>query len=208
MDEVLGLGSRLPGGGDLQPQDLFSWSAPGTRNLTSSGSRYFSINSGNTNIVGFNQDPGGDFGDWFSGPCPQANPYVQNAFGCMGQISDVTATSPEGVSLDVIGYDLVSPPPLPAQLGNISTRAFVETGDNVVIGGFIITGSGQKRVIVRAIGPSLAQHGITNPLLDPTLELHNGNGAVIAFNDNWKDTQQAQIQATGLAPTNDKESAI
>ena len=83
-----------------------------------------------------------------------------------------------------------------------------QTGNNVMIGGLIITGSGQKNVVVRAIGPSLAQHGITNPLADPTLELHNGNGALIAFNDNWKDTQQAQIQATGLAPTNDKESAI
>ncbi|MFZ3374001.1 MAG: NF038122 family metalloprotease, partial [Chthoniobacterales bacterium] len=132
IDEVLGLGSRLPGGGDLQPQDLFSWSAPGTRNLTSSGLRYFSINSGNTNIVDFNRDQSGDLGDWASGTCPQANPYVQNAFGCTDQSSDVTATSPEGISLDVIGYDLVSPPP-PGHLGNISTRAFVQTGDNVVI---------------------------------------------------------------------------
>jgi len=209
MDEVLGLGSHLPGGGDLQPQDLFSWSAPGTRNLTSSGSRYFSINSGNTNIVGFNQDPGGDLGDWLSASCPQANPYVQNAFGCMGQVSDVTATSPEGVSLDVIGYDLASPPPLPAQLGNISTRAFVETGDNVVIGGLIITGSGQKRVIVRAIGPSLVNHGITNPLQNPTLELHDHTGAVIASNDNWMNAPNKQeIINSGLAPSNNLESAI
>jgi plastocyanin/uncharacterized Zn-binding protein involved in type VI secretion len=110
-----------------------------------------------------------------------------------------------GIGL-VEGYDL--DPTAGSKLGNISTRALVQTGDNVMIGGFIITGSGQKRVIVRAIGPSLAQHGITNPLQDPTLELHNGNGAVIAFNDNWKDSQQAEIQATGLAPTNDLESAI
>jgi hypothetical protein len=61
---------------------------------------------------------------------------------------------------------------------------------------------------VRAIGPSLAQYGITNPLADPTLELHNGNGAVIAFNDNWKDSQQAEIEATGLPPSDDAESAI
>jgi uncharacterized Zn-binding protein involved in type VI secretion len=209
MDEILGLGSRLPGGGDLQPQDLFSWSARGTRNLTSSGSRYFSINSGNTDIVGFNQDPGGDLGDWLSASCPQANPYVQNAFGCRGQFSDVTATSPEGISLDVIGYDLVSPPPLPAQLGNISTRAFVETGDNVMIGGFIITGSGQKRVIVRAIGPSLVNHGITNPLQNPTLELHDHTGAVIASNDNWMNAPNRQeIINSGLAPSNNLESAI
>ena len=206
MDEVLGLGSHLPGGGDLQPQDLFSWSAPGTRNLTSSGSRYFSINSGNTNIVGFNQDPGGDFGDWLSASCPQANPYVQNAFACVGQFFDVTATSPEGISLDVIGYDLVS---LPAQLGNISTRAFVQTGDNVMIGGVIITGSGQKKVILRAIGPSLVNQGITNPLQNPTLELHDHTGAVIASNDNWMDAPNKQeIIDSGLAPSNNLESAI
>jgi CSLREA domain-containing protein len=110
-----------------------------------------------------------------------------------------------GIAL-VEGYDL--DPTAGSKLGNLSTRALVQTGNNVMIGGFIITGAGQKRVIVRAIGPSLAQHGITNPLLDPTLELHNGNGAVIAFNDNWKDSQQAEIQATGLAPANDLESAI
>jgi hypothetical protein len=208
IDEILGLGSRLPGGGDLQPQDLFSWSAPGTRNLTSSGLRYFSINSGNTNIVDFNQDQSGDFGDWLSGTCPQGNPYVQNAFGCRDQVSDVTATSPEGISLDVIGYDLVSPPP-PGKLGNISTRAFVQTGDNVVIGGFIITGSGQKRVIVRAIGPSLVNHGIANPLQNPTLELHDHTGAVIASNDNWMNAPNKQeIIDSGLAPTNNLESAI
>jgi hypothetical protein len=110
-----------------------------------------------------------------------------------------------GIAL-VEGYDLERT--AGSKLGNISTRALVETGNNVMIGGLIITGPDSDRVIVRAIGPSLAQHGITNPLQDPTLELHNGNGTVIAFNDNWKDTQQAEITATGLAPTNDKESAI
>src|SRR6266436_8789922 len=207
IDEVLGLGSYLPSG-DLRPQDLFSWSAPGTRNVTSSGSRYFSINSGNTNIVGFNQNSNYDFGDWLSTSCPQANPYVQNASVCAGQFSDVTATSPEGINLDIIGYDLVSPPSGPAQLGKISTRAFVQTGDNVMIGGFIITGSGQKRVIVRAIGPSLVNFGITDPLQDPTLELHD-HGAVIAFNDNWMDAPNRQeIIDSGLAPNNNLESAI
>jgi len=110
MDEVLGLGSFLNNNTptDLKPQDLFSWSAPGTRNLTSNGTRYFSINGGTTNIVNFSQDPTGDFGDWLSSSCPQANPYVQNAFSCAGQFADVTATSPEGINLDVIGYDLVT----------------------------------------------------------------------------------------------------
>src|SRR5207253_2605400 len=78
-----------------------------------------------------------------------------------------------------------------------------------MIGGFIITGSGQKRVIVRAIGPSLINHGITDPLQDPTLELHNGNGTVIAFNDNWMDAPNKQeIIDSGLAPSNNLESAI
>ena len=110
-----------------------------------------------------------------------------------------------GIGL-VEGYDL--DPTAGSKLGNISTRALVQTGNNVMIGGFIISGSGQKRVIVRAIGPSLAQHGITNPLLDPTLEMHDVTGAVIAFNDNWRDSQEAEIQATGLAPTDNRESAI
>ena len=108
MDEVIGLGSLLNlSGNDLRPQDLFSWSSAGNRNITSSGARYFSIDGGVTNIVGFNQRQDGDLGDWFSDDCPQANPYVQNAFTCRGQFSDIAATSPEGVSLDVVGYDLV-----------------------------------------------------------------------------------------------------
>jgi hypothetical protein len=111
IDEVMGLGSRLGNGlNDLRPQDVFSWSSPGVRNLTSSGTRYFSINSGSTNIVNFNQNPNGDFGDWLSTACPQAHPYVQNAFSCPGQYSDIAATSPEGINLDVIGYDLVRTP--------------------------------------------------------------------------------------------------
>jgi hypothetical protein len=108
IDEILGLGA-LNGGANLRPQDLFSWSSAGTRNLTNSGTRYFSIDGGSTNIVGFNQIAGGDLGDWVSPSCPQANPYVQNAFSCAGQMSDVSLTSPEGISLDVIGYDLASP---------------------------------------------------------------------------------------------------
>jgi phosphodiesterase/alkaline phosphatase D-like protein len=87
---------------------LFSWSSAGVRNITSSGARYFSINGGVTHIVNFNQDPSGDFGDWLSTACPQAHPYVQNASGCTGQYSDIAATSPEGIDLDVIGYDLVN----------------------------------------------------------------------------------------------------
>ena len=100
----------IPPPANLRPQDLFSWSSPGNRNLTLNGSRYFSIDSGSTNIVGFNQTPPGDFGDWLSEPCPQRHPFVQNAFVCPDQFSDISATSPEGINLDVIGYDLFGHP--------------------------------------------------------------------------------------------------
>ncbi len=108
-------------------------------------------------------------------------------------------------------------PGLPAQLGNISTRAFVETGDNVVIGGFMVQGTQPKRVIIRAIGPELTQYGISNALANPTLELHNGTGGLIASNNNWATTiiggiitanQVRDIQASGYAPGDGLESAI
>jgi uncharacterized protein (DUF1800 family) len=88
---------------------------------------------------------------------------------------------------------------------NISTRAQVGTGENVVITGFIVVGTGQKTVLIRALGPSLPVPGA---LSDPVLELHNSTGALVATNDNWRTSQQNEIIATGLPPTNDKESAL
>jgi hypothetical protein len=101
-----------------------------------------------------------------------------------------------------------TPPKTPAQLQNISTRARVLTGDNVLIGGFIITGTDPKKVIVRALGPSITSNGVpvAGRLMDPILELHAGN--TTTTNDNWRSTQQAEILASGVAPTNDAESAI
>jgi hypothetical protein len=90
-------------------------------------------------------------------------------------------------------------------LVNISTRGFVETGDNVMIGGLIILGSTPEKVIIRAIGPELTAYGVPGALQDPTLELHDGQGNLIAFDDNWKDSQQTEIAATGLFPTDDRE---
>jgi plastocyanin len=111
-----------------------------------------------------------------------------------------------GVGL-VEGYDLDQT--ADSQFGNISTRGFVETGTNVMIGGFILGGaSGNANVLVRALGPSLTAFGVTGALADPILELHDGNGALIRADDNWKETQQSEIEATGLQPTNDLESAI
>jgi hypothetical protein len=102
-------------------------------------------------------------------------------------------------------------------LGNISTRSFVQAGDNVMIGGFIVQGTGAKRVITRAIGPELTQYGVPDPLANPRLELHNGSGALIGSNDDWQHTiiggvitrnQVADIQNSGHAPTDPSESAI
>jgi hypothetical protein len=91
---------------------------------------------------------------------------------------------------------------------NLSTRMRVETGDGVGIGGFIITGNAPKHVLIRAIGPSLVQLGIPNLLADPVLELHGPGAFATIINDNWRDTQEAEIIATGIAPTNDLEAAI
>lgn len=97
---------------------------------------------------------------------------------------------------------------LPAQSLNISGRARVETGERVAISGFIVTGSAPKRVGVRAIGPSLANFGVVAPLPDPVVQLTRGNGSFVMANDNWKSTQQAEITAAGLAPSNDNEAAL
>jgi len=94
------------------------------------------------------------------------------------------------------------------KLANISTRVSAGTGDNRLIGGFIISGTASKKVIVRAMGPSLGNYGVTTALADPTLELHDATGAVIATNDNWADTQQLEVQASGIPPPNELESAI
>ena len=119
-----------------------------------------------------------------------------------------------GVALVEV-YDLS--PETNSILGNISTRSFVQTGDNVVIGGFIVQGAQTKRVIIRAIGPELTRYGVPNVLANPTLELHDGTGALIASNNNWATTiiggiitanQVHDIQTSGYAPGNGFESAI
>jgi photosystem II stability/assembly factor-like uncharacterized protein/cell division septation protein DedD len=103
-----------------------------------------------------------------------------------------------------------TPAPNPAQALNISTRLRVETGDNVPIGGLIITGSAPKNVAVRGIGPSLAGAGLSDVLADPILELRAANGSLLFQNDNWQDdpAQAVQLSALGLAPQNSNESGI
>jgi hypothetical protein len=133
---------------------------------------------------------------------PAAPPQDQRGYGRLG-VPDVGAFEFNGIP--------------PALLGNISTRAFVQTGDNVMIGGFIVQGPQTKRVIIRAIGPELTQHGVPDALSNPRLELHDVSGALIAANDNWQTTvirgiitsdQRAEIRASGHAPEDGRESAI
>jgi hypothetical protein len=133
---------------------------------------------------------------------PAAPPQDQRGYGRAG-VPDVGAFEYGGVA--------------PTTLGNISTRAFVQTGDNVVIGGFIVQGTGPKRVIIRAIGPELTRYGVPNVLADPTLELHNCSGTLIASNNNWQHTimggiitsnQVREITDSGYAPGDPRESAI
>ena len=99
----------------------------------------------------------------------------------------------------------VSDSPPAVHLANISTRLAVGTGNNVLIAGFIVTGTQPKKIIVRGIGPTLP---VNANLADPTLELHDASGAVVAANENWRDTQQDELQATTIPPSNDHESAI
>lgn len=113
---------------------------------------------------------------------------------------EIQAPAPEGAA---------TPTPTPvAQAINLSTRMQVQTGNNVGIGGLIITGSAPKNVLIRAIGPSLAGFGVPNVLADPVLELHGPSPFVTITNNNWRDTQESEILATGIPPTDNSEAAI
>jgi len=144
-------------------------------------------------------------------------------FGCLGSLTN-DATQVRGIALQPFGrvltggvftsYDTLLRHNIvrlfdgSASFQNLSARAHVFTGEQILIVGFIIEGTENKMVLIRGLGPSLAAFGVLNPLADPTLSLFDHNGTLIGANDNWKSTQQAQIQATGWAPSNDFEAAI
>ena len=178
IDEVIGLGSylNLNAGTDLRPQDLFSWSSAGARNTSSAGIRYFSINGGVTNIVNFNQNSNGDFGDWLSEACPQAHPYVQNAFSCTGQYSDVRGTSSEGINLDVIGYDLTT--------ANVTTG----TATNVTSASAMLHGSVNPNGLPTSVH---FEYGTTTSYRSSTA-IQNFNGTT---------TQNVSANIIGLSPS-------
>jgi hypothetical protein len=99
-------------------------------------------------------------------------------------------------------------PVSPPRATNLSTRLLVGTGNEVGIGGFIVNGSGPRHLLLRGVGPALSQFGLLNFLADPVLHLYGPSGFATLSNDNWRDTQEAEIIATGRAPSNDAESAI
>ena len=166
--------------------------------------------------------PGMPNGLWDSGILNQGATFM-HTFNSAGSFSYYC--NPHGACCGMVGTVIVSnstptptPTPTPtSRLGNISTRGLVQTGNDVMIGGFIVQGSGTKTVIMRAIGPELTAFGVPNALADPTLELHDGAGALIASNNNWQTTiiggiiasdQVSAIQNSGHAPTQASESAI
>jgi hypothetical protein len=117
-------------------------------------------------------------------------------------------TSPAGLAVVEV-YDIDTS--VASKLANLSTRAFVGTGSNVVIAGFILSNkTGDDRIVIRGLGPSLSTFGVPNPLQDPMLELRDQNGTLLRSDNDWQDdsAQASEITAAGLAPSNSKESAI
>lgn len=127
-----------------------------------------------------------------------------------GAYTAVLSGKDQGAGVGLIEiYD--ADPAQASELANISTRGFIQTGENVMIGGFMLgESSGSTRVAVRGLGPSLSQSGLNNVLQNPTLELHDGNGALLVSNDDWEDNpvSAAELIASGLAPPNRVEAGI
>jgi len=217
IDVTVGPGGNLvfsPSSVTIRPGDQVRWTWSSSGHSTTSGS------------------PGLPNGIWDSGIHNQGATFTRT-FNSAGTFPYYC--TPHGGCCNMVGTVTVvnasptpSPTPMPTAtpsatptptsiLGNISTRSFVQTADNVMIGGFIVQGTQPKMVIIRAIGPELTPFGVPNVLANPTLELHNGAGALIASNDNWQATiiggiitqdQVQEILNSGRAPTDTMESAI
>jgi hypothetical protein len=214
--------ATLTTGGNPTGTITFKLFGPG--NATCSGAPIF------TSVVGVNGDGGyvsqsftpaaaGTY-NWIASYSGDGNnPAATGACGDPNETTTVaaiptpspTATATATATASATATATATPTATPAsQTLNLSTRMRTDTGDNVGIGGFTISGSAAKHVLVRAIGPSLTKFGFTTAevLADPTLEVHGPGAFGTITNNNWRDSQEAQIKSDGLAPTNDLESAI
>jgi len=193
--------------------DLFHYTGAGARGLNNGPGRSFSFNNGTTLLIAFNDAAnGGDLQDW-AGSAPDSF----NAAGPPAEQDDLTPVDLQ--TMDVLGYDRGTA--APGLVANVSTRLPVGTGENVLIEGFTVQGpaGSTKKIIVRALGPSLTPFGVNDALPNPTLEIHDSNNgnAIVATNDDWQTTQvggiitadqSAEINASGFKPGNNLESAI
>jgi hypothetical protein len=157
----------------------------------------------------FTSDPGAAFRGFYLDDIAVTNIGVPNSCA-PGAAPTPTATATASPTATPSATATATPTASPTKALNVSTRMRVDSGDNAGIGGFIVTGNTSKRVIVRALGPSLTKFGFSSSqvLADPTLELHGPSGFATVINNDWRDSQEASIQAAGLAPENDLESAI
>src|ERR1700730_17053584 len=188
--------------------------SPGAPTVDAGGDQIVDLSAGSVMLNGVVNAPSGNAAiQWklYSGP-------ANVAFGNANSASTSFSFSQPGsyileLSADdgvhTVAYDAVVISVMPqARMVNISTRAMVGVGENVSIGGFVVQGNAPKQVLIRAIGPSLINYGVPGVLVDPTLELHGSDGSLLVSNDDWKTSQQQAIQNTGLAPGDDRESAI
>lgn len=193
-----------PGTVSIQPGDTVNWV-------------WFSVGFNHSVTSGSNGHPDGFFDSGihkdpftFSFTFPNAGtfPYYCIPHLSMGMVGTVFVAETTPPPTPTPCPSITPRPASQAQLLNISTRLRVQTGDKVLIGGFIVAGNAAKEVILRAIGPSLTLAGVPDALADPTLELHAADGSLITSNNDWKETQQSEIEASGFAPQDDLESAI
>jgi hypothetical protein len=213
--------------GDVVSNTIIKFTPDGTKSTFASGLNFpislafdgsgnlFEADSKSGTIFKFTPDgTKSTFASGLGGPSSLVFDSLGNLVVSDGNAGTILIFTPAGTkSTFVSGLTLpigLALAPTPHQLGNISTRGFVGTGDSVLIGGFIVTGNGMvnSKVLIRALGPSLTAAGVNGALQDPILRLFNSSGVVIATNDNWKDTQPALIQPSGHAPTDDREAAI
>jgi plastocyanin len=203
----------------IQPGDTVQWTWSSAGHSSTSGTPGAPSGFWDSGI----QNDGATFSHTFS--AVGSFPYYCSPHGeCCGMVGSVTVVSvtptpppdptptppPDPTPTPTPAFTptpTAAPSGTPSVLGNISTRLRVETGDNALIGGFIITGTQPKRVIVRAIGPSLSAL-FAGALADPVLELRDSSGGLLFSNDNWRSTQESEIIATTIPPSNDLESAI